>query len=270
MSQTKIQDEKILLVLDLDGTLLNDDKELSAFSRNYLNEFLKDPNHYVLLNSARSIKGIEIISKYLFSFYDNLFLAGFNGAILTSNKTRQIIHKDLMKPEEVTAYFQAFHPTYLVFMDEEENTTLYNPSLKELGLNPDFLSNNTLTFNYCCAYVCSSIQIPNQYTSDFFAFYTNQQQNDLYVSYVLQNKKLNAVWALTQYLTLNHNNVYVYGDGYNDVEMLKFFKNGAKMLNGDEYVSQIDKPSTTFSNHEDGAIKHFMQQISKANPKNKL
>lgn len=75
--------------------------------------------------------------------------------------------------------------------------------------------------------------------------------------------KLNAVKRLTEQMGIAASEVAVFGDDYNDLEMIKYFGLGVAMANAIDDVRQAADAVTAFSNNEDGAARFIEEHILK-------
>jgi len=73
--------------------------------------------------------------------------------------------------------------------------------------------------------------------------------------------KLNAVKRLVEQIGLSVSEVAVFGDDYNDLEMIKYFGLGVAMSNAIDEVRQAADAVTIFSNDEDGVARFIEEYI---------
>ncbi len=88
------------LFLDLDGTLLNDDRAIPDGNRKALDEML-EKDHKVIINTGRPLAGAIGLAKELELDRSGCYLAAFNGGLVYEMETKDIIYRSGMTPEAV-------------------------------------------------------------------------------------------------------------------------------------------------------------------------
>ena len=71
-----------LIATDLDGTLLNNNKEISKFNQEILKTLINDYNVQLILSSGRPYEGVKSYNKLL---ENNNYSIIFNGASIVDN-----------------------------------------------------------------------------------------------------------------------------------------------------------------------------------------
>ena len=84
-----------LVALDMDGTLLNEDKKISAENFNAI-ERAKKKGVKVVLATGRPAKGISRYLEELNLLTDDDYAVAFNGAVVQNTKTGKVISKNLL------------------------------------------------------------------------------------------------------------------------------------------------------------------------------
>lgn len=89
-----ISKDKIKLIsTDLDGTLLNDKKEISDYTKNILNILMNDYKIELIFSSGRPYEGIINYKRILKNNNDSII---FNGSNIV-DKEGKVIYKKLLK-----------------------------------------------------------------------------------------------------------------------------------------------------------------------------
>ena len=86
------------LFLDLDGTLLNDNRAIPEGNRSALERMLA-AGHKVIINTGRPLAGAIGLARELEMERKGCYLAAFNGGLIYDLGTKEIIHKMTMTPE---------------------------------------------------------------------------------------------------------------------------------------------------------------------------
>ena len=81
-----------LIATDLDGTLLNNNKEISEYNKKILLELINNHNVELILSSGRPFEGVKNYNKLL---QNNNYSIIFNGASIADNEGNIIYRKTL-------------------------------------------------------------------------------------------------------------------------------------------------------------------------------
>lgn len=235
-----------LLVLDLDGTLLNNDGNIGLYSLKFLQEFAKD--NIVLLNTARScnytLPIILQISNNNPTITSNLYYACLNGCVVYNNEEI----KKIFAMSNILQDFKDFLPDNVFYLA----TAVSIENFWDITIYGENLPNDVVAFGVNC-----KTRPPFAY-KDYFVWSKKQPNIKRWQLTVLANNKLKAVQYIQNLYKIKDEDVYVYGNDYNDVASLKYYKNGIKMKNS---LKTLKLPSTKYTNNEDGAIIDFEARI---------
>ena len=94
------------LFLDLDGTLLNDDRQIPQGNRDALDAMLA-VGHKVIINTGRPLAGAIGLAKELELEKSGCYLAAFNGGLIYDLAAKEIIYKETLTPEAVRVVAEA-------------------------------------------------------------------------------------------------------------------------------------------------------------------
>jgi len=93
-----------LLFLDLDGTLLNDEKEISDGDMDAINRMLA-LGHKVIINSGRPLFSIMVLAKKFGFIRDGFYLSAFNGGLIYDPVTKERLKFDVLDEAVVRHMF---------------------------------------------------------------------------------------------------------------------------------------------------------------------
>ena len=93
-----------LLFLDLDGTLLNDDKEISAGDMEAIERMLK-AGHKVIINSGRPLYSIMVLARKFNFLREGFYISAFNGGLIYDPVNDKRIKNDTLDDEVVRYMF---------------------------------------------------------------------------------------------------------------------------------------------------------------------
>jgi len=84
-------------------------------------------------------------------------------------------------------------------------------------------------------------------------------KNAIYEIYLKHVSKSSALSYLLDYYRIDRSRLIAFGDGINDIEMIRDAGLGVKMLNGVYELDSICKDKTTYSNNDDGVAKYLIK-----------
>lgn len=265
-----------LVGLDLDGTLLNDNHEISDENKVII-ENLKELEVKVVLASGREIESMIWASNEL--KLDTPLIA-LNGAIVTDNKGENVLFDKPLNLKKIKDLFIDLYDNgrfMLIFFKDEviatdNNDEYYNIFTKYSNVIPrrvnnvvKYLDDNNL-WNSVYKIIFSDEEevliklrddlkgkIDEEYTLAFsMPFYL-----ELYDSNVSKGKALEYVANM---YGIRNDEIMAIGDGENDLSMIEFAKIGIAMDNAPDFIKERANYVTS-SNIENGvfhAIKKFI------------
>ena len=246
-----------LFACDLDGTLFNILHTTDPFILYAVGRALKT-NHYFSIATGRNMHKTQI-----HKYFHNLpvFCVCMNGARIITDQDEIIYEKWIGKEwiqemleqfPDIPFEFNSRNCTYVCMSRKEYKKYAYQPkwyikfmrffldlrNVESYVLNAkekDILEDDIFKINF---------SIPNQETKTRFDEYLSKRKEQIVNApfmgtgfYELTESSVNkgtALQILCDYLQINYNQVHVYGDGMNDITMLKNFKNSFVPDNGCE------------------------------------
>lgn len=254
---------KYVFTIDMDGTLLNDASKLSNKTIDVIKKY-KDQHHFILA-SGRSYLG-------MIDFYQELGLTtpiiSLNGALITYPDGKTSL--TYLPKDEVTEIitslkgiyeaiiFNGLNNVYSINHDnhlEKVFNGAKHPSvidLTKLKHIPEDIINGVIVtrvhkMRQFEAFFDELTIKPRSWGHDgTYAFY------DLYLEGISKASALNTVLK-----DLDYKLVYTFGDGMNDLEMIKLSPNGVVMKNGHPNLKKAATKVTAYTNDEDGVAKYI-------------
>ena len=254
-----------LIALDMDGTLLNSRHELSPETIRALYK-LKEKGIICVICTGRSIAGLE---KYPEVLDLDMPMITFNGAVIIDSDKTKILNAFLLQKEYALKIWQLsekYNTNLIIWSDNKpycnrinEQTLFYSKVLKmplvEIENVQDFIENHQITkmmffdhenkikdfksniskikdfnVNYCMS---------NQYMLEFFN---------------VQASKANALDFLRRYYNITPEQMMAFGDGENDIDMLKACGYSYAMKNANAKAKAVAKYEAP-TNDENGVLK---------------
>ena len=264
-----------MLCLDIDGTLLNSNHEITAVTRNAIREAVDVAGIIVVLISARPAGG-------MFFLQDELGLESplvcLNGALIY-DEHRQVISESFIPADETRRIYKLLNKMDLSsnmyrgdqwfveysnkWADQEASITRTSPELanfetlfadwseQQTGPNKILIMGEPTEISRVDSLIQEHCHGP------ILAF----RSKETYYEIIPQNvSKTGAILTLQSRYGIHSSEVIAVGDNYNDIDMLVHAGLGIAMGNAPEEVKAKAKAVTT-SNDEDGVAEVIRQYI---------
>lgn len=262
-----------IVFVDVDGTLLNSEREISDDTMKQIQELNKN-NVKVVLCSGRPYRGLIKYIEMLGLNQKNQYSVSFNGGAIHSNYDGGIIHQKTFKKEELE-FLTDIGLKYSVNFHIESVENIYT-QFKEVGhytIRDCFLTDMPLKVvkkddlihmnDICKVIFADEPEIINKLESRIPKEIRELVQFERSRPYYLEvmpkgTHKGFAVNWMKDYLSLRSSAAI--GDGNNDISMFKNVDIAIAMANASNKIKEICQ-FTTLSNDEDGigsAIKKWL------------
>lgn len=260
-----------LIALDLDGTLLDDNKNISDITKKYLKE-LEDRGNIICLTSGRPPRAIE-------SHYKDIGLKtspyiGYNGDLICDKKNNEFTIFETMPKSFFVDFFNEFNFEKFPYIAAEDLDHLYL-NVKDV-LFDDFLhtSDTEVVIG----------KMPDIFQGDLYAFFFKiyeeemQERVNKFVSkydnievrfwydkpdfgefFPKNISKEIGLREVQKRFDIKDEDTIAFGDGNNDFEMLKYAKTSFAMKNGSENLKKQSKNITEYTNNEDGVYRELFK-----------
>lgn len=270
-----------LVAIDLDGTLLRDDKSLSQENVDAIKDAIEQ-GVQVVICTGRTLPSIQYLSKQLPQGHGDEYLILQNGAVIHQLPDLNIVHETILTESDRQAIYDVFKE----YRSEEVQMVAFDPDklylVDDETANPTVVQDaKTLSTDITLA---SFEEIKNLDTLykivvfggvEFIDDYLEKIPNDLYEQvHIVRSlpvaiefipklaNKANGLNALIQQLDIKAENIMTIGDELNDYEMVKMAGLGVAMENGHPEVKRV-ADELTLTNNENGvahAIRKFVTQ----------
>ncbi|MBC1469354.1 HAD family phosphatase [Listeria welshimeri] len=273
------------IILDIDGTLLNDDKKISPETKKALITAQQN-GVKLILASGRPTTGMHLYAEQLEMETYHGLLVSYNGAKVVDCQTKEELFNQTltiaegkavlehMKQFEVKVmidkddymYVNNVYDCYIPYKGEEINIIQYESrggnfklcEKEDLAAFLDYRINKILTAgdpdymqkNYQAMMAPFKNTLNCVFTADFYFEFTA--------------KNIDKAKALDTVLTpmgIHTENIIAFGDGHNDITMVKYAGTGIAMDNAVPELKAVAN-SITLSNNKDG-IAHVLNNFIK-------
>ncbi|UJF15218.1 Cof-type HAD-IIB family hydrolase [Jeotgalibaca sp. MA1X17-3] len=264
-----------LVAIDIDGTLVNEEKIMTEKVKHAIHQAI-DQGMKIVLCTGRPFEGIRPYLNELNFKDENDFVISQNGARITQNSTGEVIDEQSLRLDElqeVISYVENFSLDICVLNEEHFYvlTDDINEHLREqsrlLNMELEIVTSKHFDHDSCMLKVVCHAEkdilddFEAQLTPEMREKYYIVRSEDFFVEIMVKNvNKGTALTTLADHLEIQMSEVAAIGDGENDYEMIEAAGLGIVMDNGTERVKGIAN-EITLSNVEDGVAHAFEKWI---------
>ena len=279
-----------MICLDLDGTLLNDCKEISQENINLIRKACKEKEIICVFATGRPLEYVDEICNLYDSYLSNYIIAS-NGAIIRDNKNNEVIYKAPLTNTQIlnlkNIFLEKNADYMIVYTDKQqvlrearntkalkdsaiivnkkdselkhiEDTIKNNPNLSSLlsmiGGDPSVLEN-----------IISRLKEIEGLETPGIGNYSHKTETYAFESKFIDVmkkgcSKKNAIYFLADKLKIKKEEIIVMGDGSNDLSMFECAGLKIAMENADEKLKE-KADFITASNNDDGVAKAIQKFV---------
>lgn len=263
-----------VLVLDIDGTLTNSNKEISPATKQAIYE-VQQRGHNVILASGRPTCGVLPFAKELKLTEQGGYILSFNGARIINAKSREVIYQKTLPKEVIPMVYKAALEEGVGIISYDEDCIIAGTEIdeymeKESKINhipikkvEDFVSYFTFDINKCLMTAAEEklAQVEIRMRERFGEQLSIYRSEPYFLEIMPKDvDKAHSLGILLDHLGLSRDQMISCGDGYNDLTMLEYAGWGVAMANANEQVKKA-ADYVTKSNDDDGvahAINKFI------------
>ncbi|GIN62929.1 5-amino-6-(5-phospho-D-ribitylamino)uracil phosphatase YitU [Robertmurraya siralis] len=266
--------EKHLIALDLDGTLLTDDKTLSEATKKVIKK-AKEDGHVVMIATGRPYRSSE---QYYHELHLNTPIVNFNGAFvhhpLAKNWGAYHTPLDIQVAKEVVdiCYHYQFHnivaevidEVYFHYHDEKllDVFSMGNPSITTGDLR-EFLTDSPTSMLIHTEE--EHLKTIRSHLSDIHAELIDHRSwaAPWHVIEIVrhgQNKAV-GIQKVSDYMNIPKERIIAFGDEDNDLEMIEYAGRGIAMGNAIDQLKNIAN-DTTLTNEQDGVAVYLNELLN--------
>lgn len=265
---------KKIIAVDIDGTLVNDQKQLSDRTRDAL---IKAQNlgHVVVIASGRHPKGVERYAKALKLDEFGGLTSNCNGAWVENFKTKEVLVDHEIDQDLLEAYLEksktlpAYHIIYIdgqIYTDAKDSA-LANHTARMNAMNHVYKADllDKIDFALNSIVLCHDEpevldQAEKSLRADFDHKLNIVRSTPNYLEAMPLNiNKGTSLLEIAAYYKLGIEDIIAFGDEINDVEMIRDAGIGVAMGNAHPYIKDL-ADYVTLSNEEDG-IAHYLEKF---------
>lgn len=268
--------DRFLIALDLDGTLLTDEKEITNTTKDYFTE-LRQLGHKIVLVTGRPFRGCV-------NYYEELNLDTplicNNGNVIENMgddsfpNLRNFIDKSdadeifkFIKDDLIMAFYNVDNNFYSYntkgvhfdYYHIEEDTTIIDRDLDH--------PNNEAPILMMYFVPLSAKEKFENFMKKFphlsLRVWGVEEGVVLYEIHSDNANKGSSLLKVAQHLKIKKENIISFGDGANDFELIDSAGHGVAMINGIEELKKTTKHHTAHTNNNDGVLNYLKEFLKK-------
>lgn len=266
--------EKRIIALDLDGTLLTSERTISSNTLQLLEQLQQD-GHKVVISTGRPVSGASCIADQLLLDQYEGFLMAYNGGVIQNWQNKDFVHSIFLSKDAIelaNRYAKesgfsivCYYDKYIV-SDSDMNPYM-EYSMKRNGLNfkkvNDFIEDVTYPISKCMVIgKPEGLQLLEQrIISNNHSCFCVYRSEPYFLEVVPPGiDKAAGLKVLLNHLGFSQSQLIAFGDGYNDISMLRFAGIGVAMSNAAEEVKAM-ADFIAPSNNEEGVFRALSELI---------
>ena len=265
--------ERKMIVMDLDGTLLNNEKRVEEKSINYLRS-LKEKGHVITIATGRNLgsalsatDGAEfanyIVSDagavvYKTNKWNNIYINSIPEAI--ANRILSYFDESKFKCINICDknYYYKYTKYYFGRSKADKNFTNKDEILKQCGnithISIDFLNNEAVDEYY----KSFSLKFPELSINTMQDSFDDKKWLEITMNGV---SKYNGILEIAKHEDILNENIIAFGDGLNDIDMIEGCGTGVAMNNALKEVKEVSNYVTEKTNNENGIIEFLKEYL---------
>jgi Cof subfamily protein (haloacid dehalogenase superfamily) len=256
-----------VLVLDIDGTLMNSEKKITEKTKVALRA-AQEAGVTIVLASGRPTPGIVPIAKEIGLDEYGGYILSFNGAVVTNFKTGEIVFETVLPHDKIQELYDASQ-NYGVSIVSYKDGWIVTENVDDKYVEIEARINNmpvvkvdsfvdalTHPVTKCLMLgdgdYLEKVEVEvNNLFGDVLNIYRSEP---FFLEIMPQNvDKAYSLERLLAHLNLSRDEMVACGDGFNDLSMVRYAGLGVAMGNAQQVVKEV-ADFVTASNDEDGLV----------------
>ncbi|MDD7306581.1 MAG: Cof-type HAD-IIB family hydrolase [Peptoniphilaceae bacterium] len=263
-----------IIAVDIDGTLLNSNHQLTDVTKNSLIKAQENGN-IVVIASGRDPKGVESYAKALKLDEFGGLISNYNGCRITNFKTKEIIINHSLDDtllKEYINFTKNFDAPFLIYLDGKIFTNKKNSKIAEfsawinkmdLVVKEDILDNIDYKLNNIIL-SHESKEILDKFETPIREKFANSleivRSTDNYLEAMPKGfDKGTSLIEIAKYYDYDIKDIIAFGDERNDIGMIKDAGVGVAMGNAHPIIKKL-ADYITLTNDEDG-IAYYLEKF---------
>lgn len=266
-----------LIALDMDGTLLNEKKEISKRTKDAIRE-ARNRGVYIVLASGRPLEGLTKSLEELELISDDDYVLSYNGCLVQNTKTRDIISEFTLKGSDLeylhdlsknaNVNIHSFSKDRGLMTPKHSKYTQVEADINDIKINvvdhsnidPEEVIIKIMMIDEPEVLDAGIKKLP----SEIYEKYSVAKSTPYFLEFFNTGAdKGQALKKLAEHLGIKQEEVIAMGDAMNDYQMIEYAGMGVAMGNATDKIKEISNHITD-TNDNDGvakAIEKFILNI---------
>lgn len=262
-----------MIVLDLDGTILDNNGKISKATKEYLN-LLKSKGYIITVATGRihtsALNATEGLSfaNYVISSQGSYIYDMINKKVVSKNSINNKIVKKILENYADNSHYTQIYSEKIIYKYTDDSITdcSYRKITKDKGYILDvckdvFLISIVMKNNAEVMKVYEELSKDSEQLDVILM--QNSFSNKKWIDVIPRGcSKYNAIKELNSYSLINEQDIIAFGDGLNDIEMLKKCGKGIALKNALYEVKEVADEITRYDNNHDGVIDYLKRNLN--------
>lgn len=256
-----------MLVLDIDGTLTNSEKQITDNTLSYINK-IQELGVYIVLATGRPTPGVQPIAHELLMDQFGGYILSFNGGKIINCKTNETIYEKVIEAKDVKRLYDLARANDVNIISYENNNVIMeiehdqyaeiesrivHMPIKKVDSFRDYIN---FPVNKCIMtgdgdYLAGVEKIVQGAIGSELSVYRSEPY---FLEIMPQHiDKAQSIGRLIEKLGISKDEVIACGDGFNDLSMIKYAGLGVAMENAQDIVKE-NADYITLSNDNEGIV----------------
>ncbi len=260
-----------MIVIDLDGTILNSDRKVSTSTKQYFKR-LKDKGYIIAIATGRiyasALKATDgaDFANYIISDTGSCVYDRKESSVLSSNYIDLEIAKRIFDyySEDCRYIDICDKNTIYKYSDEIENSDIVK-TIKD----KDYIINNCKYISHIAISMKDNeavMDVYNKLINDFSELEIVIMQDSFserkWIEIMAKgSSKYNRIRELANYLNIDNDEIIAFGDGLNDIEVLENCGYSVALKNALPEVQEKANDIITFDHNNDGVINYLREHL---------
>lgn len=260
------KDEKVL-VLDIDGTLTNSEKQITPATKAGIQNIMK-LGHKVILASGRPTPGMRRYEKELELENYGGYLLSFNGGRIVESRTGEVVYQRTLPLTIIRSLYEFVkenHCGLITYLGDQVISAFEPDEYIELESRingmpirvvDDFVGFVDFDINKCLVTAPpeAAPELEKQLREQYQGIASVYRSEAFFIEIMPENvDKAASLDRMLESLGLTKDNAICCGDGFNDISMIRYAGVGVAMGNAKQEVKEA-ADYITASNDEDGLV----------------
>ena len=257
-----------LIAIDMDGTLLREDKSVSERTKNAI-KLAKEKGVYVVIATGRPIDGVSRYLEELDMLGENDYVLSYNGGLVLKTKSREVVSKTVLTgadlhylhnlSKELGVNIHAFSEVHGLMTPKNSKYTEVEANINGIRISINDYSDIEDDHSIIKVMMIDEPEVLQKaidnLPKEVYEKYTVVRSAPFFLEFL--NKKVNkgtGVELLAKHLDIKQEEIMTFGDAGNDLDMIVYAGMGVAMANAFDEVKEAANYITD-SNENDGVAK---------------